>query len=304
VSGLRQSFLDAMAEPLRATWAARADLDGALDRCLDEARQAWPRIPLPGESFAAHLAGRISELSEQEDGQVELAELRTSDLYLACACAAGDDAAIAAFDRTYFGEVDAAAALVRVGADVAADAKQTLRRLLFVSEGERRAALASFRGQADLRGWLRVAAVRELVRLSARGKRESQLDDDTLIDALSPALDPELGYIRELYRKETSAAFVAALRGLPSRERSLLRYQLVEGLTLEEIASLLGVSRATVIRRLADARRAVVERTRAELAERLGADAPEVESVIRLVRSRLDVSLETALMSDQPRKLR
>lgn len=93
-------------------------------------------------------------------------------------------------------------------------------------------------------------------------------------------------------------SFRTALRALSSRDRSLLRYQLIDGLTLPELAALHGVSRATIARHLAAARRAVLDRTRAELAARLGADLADVDSVIRLVRSRLDISAESALRSN------
>ncbi len=55
------------------------------------------------------------------------------------------------------------------------------------------------------------------------------------------------------------------------------------------------VHRATAARWLQSIRDALLERTRVELQARLGAGAADVDSVIRLVASRLDVSLERVL---------
>src|SRR5262249_48857824 len=60
-----------------------ASLDLGLRACWEQARAAWPGVELSYPTFAAWIAERI-------DGSASLAELRCSDLYLACACAGGD----------------------------------------------------------------------------------------------------------------------------------------------------------------------------------------------------------------------
>ena len=147
----------------------------------------------------------------------------------------------------------------------------------------------------DLRGWIRVTATRELIRLLGRDKRDVSIGDDTLLDLLSPAQDPELGYIRELYRAECAEAFRTALAAMPARDRSLLRYQLIDGLTIDEIGALNGVHRATAARWIAKIRDDLLERTRTEVQTRLGIATEEVDSILRLVHSRIDVSFERVL---------
>jgi len=105
-------------------------------------------------------------------------------------------------------------------------------------------------------------------------------------------MDPELDYLRELYRDAFADAIRAAVAMLSQRDKSLLRYQLAEGLTIDVIAAIHGVHRATAALWVAAARDTLVEPARRILAERLGASTQEVESIIRLVRSRIDVSLE------------
>jgi len=292
--GHRELFLGALPDAARAALAVVDDLGVILSGHLEAARRAWPEIRLPDDAFLPHLARRLADNATD----VTLRSVRASDVYLACACALGDPAAIAIFERTYFGEVDAAAVRVRAGESLAAEAKQILRLTLFVSGGTRVAAAATFSGRGDLRGWLRIAATRELLRLAGRDRREVRVDDDALLDALAPAVDPELGYLRDLYRDACNEAFRAALAGLSPRHRSLLRYQLIDGLSIDQIGAVHGVHRATAARWLSRARDDLVERARFEVAQRLGVATAEASSILRLVQSRLDVSMERALRSE------
>ena len=222
-------------------------------------------------------------------------EPRAADLALARACARGEPAAIAAFEATYFGEIDAAAQVARAGSGIAGEARQVLRRVLFVNEPGRTAAVAGYAGRGDLRGWVRVIATREVLRLLKRDKREVKVDDEALLDALSPATDPELGYLRELYRQQFKEAFHAAVAALEARERGLLRCALIDGMGVDALGRLHGVHKGTASRWLAAARQALLDGTRRELGARMKLEKGEVESMLRLVSSRLDVSLERAL---------
>ncbi len=273
-------------------WSAPADgLEAVLDAHFEAGRAAWPDVAVAPERFVDHLARRLPP----DAGADALAALRGADLYLACACADGDTAAIAAFEARYFNEVDIASARMRASRDLAGEVKQWLRHTLFVGDETRAPAVADFAGRGDLRGWVRVTAVRELQRLLGKQKREVAVGDEGFLDALLPAHDPEMSYVRERYRRELAEAVVAATEAAPARDRALLRYSTFDGLSIDEIGALYGVHRATAARWLASAREGILERTRAELARRLGMETPEVDSIIRLVRSRLEVSLERVL---------
>lgn len=270
-------------------WAGTThDLDAVLGVHLAAGRERWPDVAVTPEAFVRHLA-RVAPADR------ELQTLRGADIYLACACALGDEAAMAALEACYFGEVDVAAARLRAAPQVAVEVKQILRRLLFVSEGERVAATARFSGRGDLRGWVRTSAVRELQRILIQDKRTFPVDDDAFFDLLSPAQDPELGYLRDLYRDGFIEALRAAIAAASSRERALLRYQVIDGLNIEGIGAIYGVHRATIARWLEKARAGILVRTRQELQQRLGIKPDELDSIIRLVQSRLDVSLERVL---------
>jgi RNA polymerase sigma-70 factor, ECF subfamily len=283
-------FRAAAADP--GAWHG-AELDALLAAARDAARAAWPGVELADRAFAEHLARRAED-------PAALAALRTSDLYLARACANGDAAAIAAFERAYFGEIDAAARRTRASAAQAAEVAQRLRHVLFVGTADRGPALADFAGRGDLRGWLRVAATRDFIALAQREQRAVPLDDERLLDAISPAADPELRYIGELYRAPMTAAVRAALDALPARERRLLRMSLLDGLSIDELGALHGVHRSTAARWLTAARDGILARTRAELGRLVGASPEDVESIVRLLHSRVEVSLERALQTRPP----
>jgi RNA polymerase sigma-70 factor (ECF subfamily) len=251
------------------------------------ARAAWPELALPADELVGYVAARLPA-----GAAAALASgPRVADLALAFACARGDPAAVAAFQLRYFGEVEAAGARMRCAADVVAEARQNLARMLFTGEP----AITKYSGRGDLRGWIRVTATRELLRLQELTRREVQVTSDDMFDALSPAADPELAFLKDHYRHEFADAFRAAVAALSDRERALFRRQLVDGWGIDEIAAHHGVHRSTAARWLAAARQTLLDETRERLKARWGATTLEVDSVIRLLTSRLDVSLEGAI---------
>ena len=75
----------------------------------------------------------------------------------------------------------------------------------------------SIAGKGELRSWLRVTATREgLKRL--RGRRP--VDGDEVLVARSTGDDPELSYMKEVYRAAFREAFAAAISALEPRERT------------------------------------------------------------------------------------
>src|SRR5206468_1798121 len=75
------------------------------------------------------------------------------------------------------------------------------------------------------------------------------------------------------------------------RDRTLLRYQLIDRLTIDEIGTIFKVHRATAARWLSKIRDDLVDRTRSMMADSLGVDTEEAASIVRLVQSQLDVSV-------------
>jgi RNA polymerase sigma-70 factor (ECF subfamily) len=113
----------------------------------------------------------------------------------------------------------------------------------------------------------------------------------------SPGDDLELDFLKRKYGAEFKAALAEAFGSLTPRDRNLLRQFFGQGLTVDEMAPLYRVHRATVARWIAKSRDTLVQRTRDALVQRLNAPASEVASLLRLIRSELDASLRTMTRS-------
>ena len=109
------------------------------------------------------------------------------------------------------------------------------------------------------------------------------------------AANPELLLMKGELAKEFEAAVEDALARLGDRERLILRLYLVSGMTLSRIAHSLAISPQSVSRQLEKVRASVLADVRDRLGERLSLPRGELASVVRLVASRLDVSISRVL---------
>jgi RNA polymerase sigma-70 factor (ECF subfamily) len=221
-------------------------------------------------------------------------------LYLACACSRGDAAALAAFERAYFGEVEIAAAQVGRGTLGVDELKQILRNKLFVADEGASPKITDYSGRGDLRGWVRIVALRTALNLKNRAKREVAIDAEDLTGILGTSADPEIEYLRKVYAEELRAAFAQAFRELEDRERALLRYALADGLTVDAIGALFSVHRATAARWVSKAHERLVRAVKRALGERLGAGHKDYGSVLRALGSQLHVTLDRYLATADP----
>jgi RNA polymerase sigma-70 factor, ECF subfamily len=244
------------------------------------------------DAFAAYVeARRPAELSQSD----QLATWCLDDLYLACACLARDAAAITAFEREVMAVLDVALASYRP--DIADETRQRLRASLLVDRGGHGPLLASYSGRGALRRWIRVIAAREAMKLVRGDAANVGVDDDAMFDALAPPNDPALSAVKRDAAVAFRAALVDALHALPRRDRVLLRLHLFDGLTIDELAPLHRVHRATCARWIASAKQKVLDRTRRRLMHDLRLDAADVDSLIRLARSRIELPADV-LASD------
>jgi RNA polymerase sigma-70 factor (ECF subfamily) len=290
---LVRPFLDAAPAAVRPALESIADLDRRLWTLVAEGRASWPDFAIDARQLVEFVARQLT--SELADAALD--GLRPADLYLACACARGVHGAIAAFDRDYMREVDIALSRMRVGDSRLKDVKQLVRQRLFVGGGTAGAPtsagkISEYGGRGDLRRWVRSVAVRTCLNELRKGKREVLVDDDHLIaqHAIS-ADDPEVEYMKRTYSNEFKAAFAEALGQLGPREQTLLRYHHVDGLNIDEIGAIYRVHRVTAFRWLEKAKEQLVKSTLETLRARLKLPASELESVLRMIRSQIHLSL-------------
>jgi RNA polymerase sigma-70 factor (ECF subfamily) len=137
-----------------------------------------------------------------------------------------------------------------------------------------------------------VVAVHALQKQRRRGRAEEQRSEAAIEDVIA---DPQLEFLKRRDRPRFQEAFRAALAALPVRERALLRLHYAEGLSAEQLGALHRVHRATATRWLAQARQLLLDELRRGLAESLRIDRREVSSLVRLLRSQLEISLRQAL---------
>jgi RNA polymerase sigma-70 factor (ECF subfamily) len=265
----------------------RDTADRLLAEVLRTARAAWPSVELEDDVFVAHLARHLPDGVPLETA---LRQTNTDDLYLACACAQGDLRAIAAFESHCLGVVDSAVSRHGVGSDIVAEVKQAVRERALVG-GSAPPRIAGFSGRGDLRGWVRVMATRESILLAKRARREMPVDDEELLHAFVTPGDAELDRAKQEYAGEFKRAFDAALQSLPAREQTLLRQHVIDGLSIDQLGALYHVHRATAARNLERARQAVLSATRAQMMGRLKVRPSELDSILRMIRSKLEITL-------------
>jgi len=266
-----------------------SNVDVQVAQMCDEAAAAWPDITVEKgvvvSAFVAKLAG-------EEPPAISSANV--AELYLAVACARGNEAAVRIFDRDYLSVVPQALGGMRLPAATVDDVRSIVRDKLLLADGDKPARIIEYAGRGRLRGLIQVSASRAAIDRIRHEQREAELPADT---QLAAAGNLELSLIKAQYREAFVAGFTTAVGTLPRRDRNLLRLHLLGGVTLEQLAQMYGVHRATVVRWLASAREALFGATRDHVAAKLGAGEEELDQMFELVRSRVELSVERLLAS-------
>jgi RNA polymerase sigma-70 factor (ECF subfamily) len=223
------------------------------------------------------------------------------ELIIAAGCGAGHRTALDHLDADYIERARPAVTALGLDPSTVDEVLQRARTTLVVpkSEGDR-ARICDYAGQGELKSLVRVVAVREGLGFIRKQKRERASGDDRLFEKHGVGLDPELVGIEQQHRAALKEAFEEAVGQLTSRQRNLLRMQTLEGLPVEQMAQLYQVHRVTVSRWLQDAREAVAEGTKRHLRRELQLDTRGMASLIRVVQSRVDMSLERILATQSP----
>lgn len=135
-------------------------------------------------------------------------------------------------------------------------------------------------------------AVRQALQRQCRARREVPVEDDELLQRIEAPGNLALDHAKGLYRQEFKRAFEGALQALPDRQRTLLRQHYVDGLTIDELGSLYRVHRSTAARLLVRARLLVLEATRTRMMADLHVQSQDVDSIIRMIQSQVDINLD------------
>jgi RNA polymerase sigma-70 factor, ECF subfamily len=263
----------------------------SLDELCDAAAAAWPDVAVDRAELRRAIEAKLAG-----DDPPPLVPDLAIELHLAIACARGDAAAIGHFERRYLDVVAPALAHMKLPAATVDDVRAAVRDKLLLADGDRAPRILEYAGRGKLRGLVHVSAGRTAISILRQSDRELPVaGDDIAARLVSPEHDAELALIKEQYRAAFATAFAEAARALDRRDRNLLRLHFLGGVTLEQLAAMYAVHRATVVRWLAAARERVFDGTRQRMGATIGHD--ELDEVITLIQSRLDVSVRRLLAS-------
>ena len=278
---------------MRAAVSAAASERGGILALV--ARYVRFRFRLDAEAFADHIAALAVSAPPGTPPEEHARRLSLDDVYLAAACARGEEAAWeeclarhGAFIRAFAGRFLREPAASDVADQVIADLWE-------------RGKMARYQGRSTLRTWLGSIVAHAALNAIKAGRRTQPLEGeeggghrDT-----TPARDtgsaPERSLLEELVKE--------AMESLPPENKLLLLLYYEQGLTLDEMAGVLGRSKAALSRKL--------QRTRDELRaaidslsrRRAGSSADALRAGVDLGRLELDLGrlLGNAAVEREPR---
>lgn len=294
-------------------------------RCVENA----PNFGVTADGFKHSLLKTIDKYlaanpeGEPTDGDVDslLTQIQADDLFMALACANGNERAWWEFDQQHRSYVERVA---RHLAKTEVDAQEVIDQVYVelygtkIVDGERVSKFATYSGRGSLRGWLRTVIWHSLVDLHRASHDEVSLDEMTenvgegmahaaFAETAPGGEDEMIDHIaRERYRKATVSALESAFSSLEDHEKLLLLFYHVENLKLREIARLVEnegsplrgwfqrksqtrsdnpagrIHESTIMRWLEKSYGRVLQLFKAELAEKSGLKRDEIDICLGL----------------------
>lgn len=234
-----------------------AQIDAIFDRCVESA----PNFGVRSECFKESLKKTAAKYVVPDAGGPVTGEeltnffgqIQADDLFMALACANGNERAWWEFDqqhRSYLERVARHLAKTEVDAQEVVDSVYVELYGTRVVDGERVSKFSTYSGRGSLRGWLRTVIWHSLVDLHRAGHDEISLDEmtenigegATHAAFLQPAPGGEEEMVdkiaRDRYRTATLEAIATAFSTLEDHEKLILLYYHVENMKLREIARL------------------------------------------------------------------
>lgn len=270
----------------------------------EHARAQFPDVEVSEVELRAYLAGHSTQPGPvHPTGQgSETGNPLTiiTDMYLACACARGDDRAIAAFRRRYAQAVETVRARFRSRAPSTDELWSEIEQRLFVRQGDKPARIEEYAGRSELAAWLKVVASRIVLNRMDAEKPESPTDDRLFDGMLVTTASPELAVAAAENRALLKSVFERATGELTPRERRLLRLAFTEGFTIDDIGALYGIHRSSAARWVKDASAALSKHVARIARGELRLSPEQLESLARGFSGSIDLSLARYLATVSP----
>jgi RNA polymerase sigma-70 factor, ECF subfamily len=252
-------------------------------RMYIEGQGRWPAVSLDLDTFDRYCSRLFPGLS------VEGSPPDAAELYLCCACCAGDHDAQHAFERDCLAVATGAIARFERGSDFLHDALQELWEKLLVGASPK---VLQYTGRGPLKAWIRVAATRvALDRCRAHGvfaARHVELSERLASNGSSL----ENSLMRAKYGHAFEQALAEAVASLSAQQRNVLRMHVAGQCNIDEIGRAYNVHRATAARWIERSRAHIYQSVRRALsARRFKLTDSEFKSLAYVLRSELDLHL-------------
>lgn len=294
-TSLKNIFLKALPLEAQSAFSAYLEHETQLRQLIDQLQSIWPDINLSPEIFLAFIAERVREPITPE---AFFSSMKFTDLYWACGCVQGDKTSISIYQEQIFPHLEKNLLAFELSSKIIEDIKQHLFQKLFIGDNQNKPKICYYLGEGDFLTWLRVVAIRHAIDLFRKGQKEAPLYEWAFSQLADEEDDPEMLFLKQKYHLEFQDAFKRAIVSLSSKERNLLRYQLIDELTWDQMASLYHVHRATIARWLHNIRSKLFNLTRQNLLSQLDLPAEEFESIIRLIQSQMHITI-TRLLTEE-----
>src|SRR5271170_6147569 len=267
------------------------------------AKSGCEKIGLTRESFAVILCEVATKYlptgATRADARTFLLTLRTDELALAQACAAGSNSAWELFLTRYREKLYQSALRIAREDSAARDLADSLYAELYgttTRDGERISKLASFTGRGSLEGWLRTVLAQEFVNRYRRTKRLVSLDEENEDGVQFAASAPEPLPAAD---SRLESATGAALAALDSEDRMVLAAYYLDGRTLAEIARMLGVHESTISRKVDKLAKSLRKKILTGMVQQ-GMGRRQAEEALEVDVRDLQVDIRRSLAQDSP----
>ncbi len=277
----------------------------------DQGLKTFPQVHLSFESFherVCEVLGKNLPLSPEEGAYSSWGEranqlltgLKWEDLFLATACAEGDEAAWVSFQSRYQSVIRKAARYCTDNASQGKEISESLMTDLFLPSpsglGKSASKIAQYDGMGSLEGWIRVVVSRMAIDQIRRHQKQVSLEDlDTEPVAAGPvSMNPSSE--RKLDMQKATAMLQPsldyALDQLTSQEKLVLKLYYLQDANLKEIGLLLNVHESTASRMVARIKKHMRKSVERHLQDFFHVRRREIRHLIATAQSQVQLDLD------------
>jgi RNA polymerase sigma-70 factor, ECF subfamily len=262
----------------------------ALAEAYAEGRRAWPKIALYHANFVAFCARVLGDDPHHDWAR------HAGDLYLCAACFAGNREATRILERDMLAPIGRAQFRKHKNRELLQETLQVLRTKLLVGPNPK---ISAYAARGTLSAWLGVAAARVMVDLQRSHKNHTSLRSD-LNAAGSVNDDPAASVVRNRYLASFSLALKSAIVDASELDRQLLE-SCIDGSSIDHLARVYSIHRATAARWLERARHRIFDSLRQQLMSQHGLSHEDFDSIARDLYRHLDGTLVSLRDEREPR---